>query len=315
MVEQNTVSEEVVEAAESVKANANIKGCVVYKFENEEEANLVALLLTEELLANNPFKECGKYDQYQTGFTQFLGEGNSYLLKTSNIVAFQVTEQYKKPKAITVKRKCKVAEANYMKDNNVDKIDKESKDIIKQTVIEGLLPTTDPDEEKTYAVWISGDMIIVGAPTYKKGEDIVATIREVVGSLPVKPLTVCVDVASALTHLLSVGYDEKLMLGSKVELTDEDPANKGVIVFSKESLYNAEVAKHLKEGFLVNKMQMSNDDLIDFTINTDLEMSGLTVNKDVLCGAKDLAALLITINEVGRCVKEVVTVLECSYRG
>lgn len=303
------MSQQEVQAVEIQSAIAQVKGFVVYKFESKEIAHNVLETITEDVLSSNPFKPCGKCDQFKTGFTPFTGEGDNYILQTKGVTAFQVTEQYKKPKTITVKRKCKVEEAKYMKEHDVEKLDKESKDIIKMSVIENLLPTTDADEEKTTLMWVVGDSLIVGSPTYKKAEELVATVRNIIGSLPITPLDSEVDVAQKLTELLSKNYNEVLFLGKKVELAHSDPSNKGVITFAKESLYYAEVGKHIKEGCLVNKIQMSNDDLITFTLNTSLEFSGTKVNKDVLAGAKDLGAMIVTIDEINRCVMEVVDVL------
>jgi len=308
MTDLNTQVEVVETATEIQKAISQVKGFVVYKFKSEAIAQNVLEALTEEVLAAKPFTPCCKYDQFKTGFTPFTAEGCNYILQTKGVTAFQVTEQFKKPKAITVKRKCKVEEDKYMKEHDIEKLDKESKDIIKMSVIESLLPTTDPDEEKTSLLWITEDSLIVGCPTYKKAEELVATVRDVVGSLPVTPLTVKVDVAEKLTDMLSSGYSETLVLGDKVELTHSDPSNKGVISFNKESLYYVEVKKHLAEGCLVNKIQLSNDELMMFTLNTEMEFSGIKVDKEVLAGSRDMGALIVTIDEVNRCTKEVVEV-------
>lgn len=305
MTEQNT-QVEVVETTEIQTAIAQVKGFTVYTFDSKELAQNVLSTLTEEVLSDKVFTHCGKFDAIKTGFTPFEGEGANFLLTVKGSSMFQITTQVKKPHGATIKKLCKAAEIKYKADNDVEAVDKETKDIIKMGVIEELLPTTTPEDPKTTLLWVSGKHLIVGEGSYKKSEDIVCFVRATVGSIPVEPIGVNEDVQQKLTDMLLKGYDETVVLLNLVHLTNED--SKGVIKFEKESIYDVDVKKHLDEGCLVSKMQLSYNLEMDFTLNKDFEFTGVKVDKEVLAGSADLGAMIITVDQVNKTVEEVVEV-------
>lgn len=304
MTEQIQQEEQVIEVVQDL---ATVEGFVIYTFDNNEQVEQVLLALTEEVLGENTFKPCGKYDQFKSGFTPFTDEGADYLLKVKGSTMFQVTTQVKKPHGATVKKLCKAKELAFMKENDLDKVDKEAKDLIKLSVIESLIPDTVAEDPKTTLVWITEDYLIVGEPSYKKAEEFVATVRDVIGSCPVKPLEV-VDVSKKLTTMLKDGYDETLALLNLAHLVNED--TKAVIKFEKERLLDAEVKRHIEDGFVVSKMQMTLDYETDFTINDEFEFSGVRVSKDVLSGSKDIGAMIIVVDEINKVVAECVKVFD-----
>ena len=320
MTEVNTQVENTVEveATEIQKSIAEVKGFVVYKFPNKEQTEQVLSTLTEEVLLDSVFKPCGKYDAMKSGFTPFKSEDTNFLLKVKGSVMFQVSTQEKKPHTPTVKKLCKIEEAKYKLENDIEKLDKDAKAIIKMSVIEGLLPTTTPEDPKTTLLWVTGEYLIVGNPTYKKSEEFVATLRQAVGSCPVEPIEVVEDVSEQLTFMLETRLNDTIALLNLVHLGKE--GSKAVIKFEKEDLlggelgsngkkvYDVEVKPHLKEDFKVSKMQLTKDFEIDFTLNDEFEFSGIKVDKEVLSGSKDLGALIITVDEVNKAVDSVVKV-------
>jgi DNA recombination-dependent growth factor C len=300
----------VVEAQETEiqKAISQVKGFVVYTFETPEQATSVLDNLTEDVLLDKVFKPCGKYDQLKSGFTAFDGEGENFLLKVKGSTMFQVTTQEKRPHSATVKKLCKQAENKYQADNGIEKLDKETKDIIKIGVVESLIPTTEPEEPVTTLLWITGKYLVVGCATYKKSEDFVSTVRNVIGSCPAQPVEVSCDVQDKLTEMLSKKHDDTISLLNLVHLVNEE--SKGVVKFEKESLYDAEVKNHLDDGCKVSKIQLTKDYECDFTLNKDLEFSGVKVCKDILSGAKDLGALIITVDEINKVIGEIVKLFD-----
>lgn len=299
MVEQIQQEEQVTE-----KTIASVKGFVIYEFESSEQAENVVSSLSEELLLESVFKPCGKYDAFKNGFTAFDGEGESFLLKVKGSTLLQVTNQEKKPHSATVKKLCKIDETKYMAENDLEKLDKDTKDIIKMSVIERLIPTTEPEDPVTTLLWITGSYLIVGCATYKKAEDFVATLRDVVGSCPVQPIEITCDVQDKLTEMLSKKQDDVISLMNLAHLTNED--SKGVIKFEKDSLLDAEVKKHLDDGCKVSKMQLTKDYECDFTLDKEFQFSGVKIDKDILSGSKGLGSLILTVDEVNKAVDEVV---------
>ena len=280
---------------------AQIKGSNVYKFVDLEVAKNIVKLLTEDTLSSKQFKECGDYDSLKVGFTPFVED--SYLLETKGSVAFQVTSQKKTPKSSQVKALCKEKEKVYMEENGLEDLDKETKDEIKRLVVESLLPSTFPDEPVTVVMWITENTLMVGTPSSKKAEELISFVRGVIGTLPVTPLAVKEDVTQKLTDMVSVGYSETITLGNKVELIGEEGET---ITFAKCDVSMADTETHIDNGAMVSKLGMEHDGAMKFVLNTDLEISAIKVNKDILMGSKDIGALIVTMDEVNLTVKGIV---------
>lgn len=307
MTELNTPVAEVETEAptqEALKTLAKVKGFVVYSFENQEQAQQTVDALTEETLNEKMFKPCGKFDQFKSGYAQFQGEGDNYLLNVKGSTMFQITTQEKRPHAATVKKLCRAKEEEYLLSTGLEKVASEAKAEIKFEVIEGLISETEPNEPETTLLWVTGKYLVVGCATYKKAEDYVAVVRGSIGSCPVQPVEVAKDVQDELTNMLAKSYAEQIILMDLVHL--ENPNEKGIIKFEKESAYEIEKKQHLLDGYVVNKMQMSNEELCTFTLNKNFEFSGVKISKEVLSGMIDIAATIVTVAEINATIKEVI---------
>jgi len=303
---ENTVETNEIEATEVLQAISQVNGFVTYKFPSQEVADSVKASLTEDVLLKHVFKLCGTFDAVKKGFVAFQGEGDNMLLQGASSTMFQVMTQKKVPHPALVKKNCKIAEAKYKVDNAIEKLDSDTKKIIKMEVVEALIPTTTANEPESVLLWLTGDMLIVGTSTYKKAEDYIDMVRFAVDTCPVQSLEFETEVQDTLTKLLSTQYCENIVMMDLVHL--EHPTEKGIVKFEKASLYDIECKKHLQEDCVVNKIQLSNEERCTFTLNKDFECSGVKIAKDVLSGTKDLGALIITVDEINGTVKELVEV-------
>lgn len=302
MTDQETTVEEV----EVLKTLSKVQGFVIYSFESKEVADSTLATLTEESMLEAAFKPCGDYDQIKRGTASFDGEDNNFLLSAANSTLMQITIQEKRPHGATVKKQCKAAEAKYKLDNGVEVVDKETKLLIKDTIVQGLLPSTTPEDPKTTLLWFYGKYLIVGIPSYNKAEDYISTVRFISGSCPVEPVKVQEDVVDKLTDMLKTRYQDKMELLNLVHLSNEN--SKGLVKFEKESLYQVEYKTHLEDGCTVDKMQVTYDYVVDYTLNKDFEFSGIKIDKDVLNGSKDIGALIVTVGFVNQAIDEVIKV-------
>lgn len=283
---------------------AKIGGAVVYKFDSEEVAKSAVETITNELLQGREFKECGKHDSIKAGFSPFSED--NFLLQTANTTAVQISTQTKKVHSEELKRKCKKAELKHMEDYGVEEVSKEDKEEIKHRMTEEMLPDTPAGKIGTVALWITGNTLTVGVGNYKKGEEAVSMLRGIVGSIPVTPLEVPLDVADKLTDMVTKGYGETVVLADKVELLEED--GKNTITFAKGSIYDKDTGKHIKDGATVSKVQMEFDGSVLFTTNTELELSGIKIDKRVLDGQKDVGALIVSMDELDKLGDELVSI-------
>jgi recombination associated protein RdgC len=277
-----------------------VKGFTVFKFEDKEVAQNVLSTITEDVLSDREFVECGKHDALKQGYTSFTD--GSFILNNGASTAVNITTQTKKVKKSELDRRCKKAEKSWMQEHGEEVVPKDVKEDFKFTITQEMLPETPADKEVTSLLWITGDKLIVGVPTFKKAEDLISFLRMTIGSLPVEPVEVVEDIPAKLTSLVEKEYCEDIVLAEKVEMVTEEGAK---IVFSKGSVYDQDTLKHIKDGATVTKLMLECDG-VTFVLNDKLEASGLKVDKDILCGGKDEAADIITMSEIDRVVKGVV---------
>ena len=289
-----------------------IKGLVQYIFKDTATTNEFIKTLTQEALEVQEFSTCSESQAFSFGFTPFTDGG--FTLESKEGLLFQVTTQYKKPKASQVKHLCKQKEKEFMETNLVEKIDSDTKAIIKEDVIKSLLPTTFPDDPQTVLMWIKGNVLTVSSASYKKAEELISEIRNYLGSFAVIPLKTIKDPLDVMAEMVLTKYNETITLGTQVEL---EPVEEGATMkFSKELVSNMDISKHIEtkidgvmtEISFVTKLELDYEGSV-FKINDKLEYTGVKVSKEFTTGSKDEAAMLISIGEINSATEEVVKLM------
>lgn len=182
------------------------------------------------------------------------------------------------------------------------KLTKELKEFFKETAIQQLLPKCFTDEFETYAFHDKETgLFYVAVNSQKKAENINSFLRYVLGSLPVVPVEVNVNLEDVFTSFVTDQLNSKTVLGNYIEMKDEE----GSLSWKKESLYESE-AKELLENTTkkVTKIGLEFDGTTSFIVDTDLVFSQVKFDSDVTADGHDfISTFLLMGNEIRGAVK------------
>lgn len=278
-----------------------MKAVSIYKLTNAQQT---ITTITEEVIEQFQFRPCGSMDTHRMGFSETEID-SLFVTHLPNKVVLSVTEQYKKPKKYSVQTLVEQQKVIFEADSGIPA----NKKLIKQWTIEAtesLLPTTEPDEPKTYTVVIRNDGLVMVEASYRKAEDILALIRKAIGSLPLVPVETEIPVGDFLDSLVTSKSSDKITLGNKgVFLTVEGLSH----TLAKSSLYDSP-AKELveKEGAMTSLLSVNYDGVVDFTIKDDLSLSGVKFDKEMFTEVDkdDVASTnILKLNEIDTMVDDI----------
>lgn len=109
----------------------------------------------------------------------------------------------------------------------------------------------------------------------KKAEDLLSTLREAVGSLPVRPVAVKVAPSATLTDWLkNQQASEGFFVLDNCELSDTHEEG-GTVRCKRQDLTSDEIQNHLSAGKLVTRLSLAWSDKLSFTLDEKLTVRGL----------------------------------------
>ncbi|EJB8403822.1 TPA: recombination-associated protein RdgC [Pseudomonas aeruginosa] len=119
-------------------------------------------------------------------------------------------------------------------------------------------------------------LVIVDTATAKAAEDLLSTLREALGSLPIRPITTKVSPTATMTEWLrgqenNAGGDFWLCDGALLRDTDEQ----GSITAKHQDLTSDEIRQHLDSGKNVTKLALAWKKDLSFVLDEGLVIRGL----------------------------------------
>lgn len=235
-------------------------------------------------------------------------DDQSYVKEFNGLQLINVGQSIKKVNKKKVKRlvaaKIKQMEEAHAIDNSGIEffLDKESKKAIEADVIFSLLPETEADDFYNYVVLDTEmDILYVINGSKKVSEEITAFLRDVLGSFAVMGFGVHEDlIVKGFGEILETHEFQRLTLGNYIKLEDDE----GVVVWSKESLYDSKALELKEDGKCVQAIGLEYDGVVNFIVDKDFRLSGIKFPKyfNDEEGSIEAAVLL--------CFKEVRGILE-----
>ncbi len=231
----------------------------------------------ETALATKPALPCGSQTLSTYGFVPPFGKDEDAPLvhvgQGFYLICAQ-TEERLLPASVVrdaVKEKTDEIEAAESR-----KVYKKEKDQIKDEVTMALLPRAFIRRSKIYAAIAPAQgLILVDSSSAKRAEELLSTLREVLGTLPVRPIAVKTAPSATFTewvkqHQASNG----LALTDECELRDS-AEDGGIIRIKREDLASAEIQNHLEAGKLVTQLTLAWEDKLSFLIDDKLTIKRL----------------------------------------
>lgn len=231
----------------------------------------------EEALAAKPARSCASQELATYGFAAPFGKGEDAPLVHASqdflLIAARKEERILPGSVVrdALQEKVEEIEAEQMR-----KVYKKERDRIKEDIVQTFLPRAFIRRATTFAaIMPKQGLILVDTSSAKKAEDLLSTLREALGSLPVRPLSVKVAPTATFTEWMKSQHASNgLALLDECELRDTHEDG-GIVRCKRQDLGSDEVQNHLTAGKLVTKLSLAWSDKLSLLIDDKLALKRL----------------------------------------
>ncbi|GLO48152.1 MULTISPECIES: recombination-associated protein RdgC [Pseudomonas] len=249
--------------------------------------NLLTYRLTQEVpfepealeaaLASKPARPCASQELTTYGFVAPFGKGeDAPLVHVSGeylLIAARKEERILPSSVVNdaVKEKVEEIETEQMR-----KVYKKERDQIKDEIIQAFLPRAFIRRSMIFAAIAPRlGMILVNSASAKRAEDLLSTLREVMGSLPVRPATVKIAPVATMTEWVkSQEAAEGFYVLDECELRDT-AEDGGIVRCKRQDLTGEEIQLHLSTGKVVTQLALAWQDKLSFILDDKMVIKRL----------------------------------------
>lgn len=250
------------------------RNLLVYRLTQDVPFEAEAL---ETALAAKPARPCASQELATYGFVAPFGKGEDAPLVHASqdflLIAARKEERILPSSVVRDALKEKVDE---IETEQMRKVYKKERDQLKDEIIQTFLPRAFIRRASTYAVIMPKQgLILVDSASARKAEDLLSTLREAIGSLPVRPLGVKIAPSATLTDWLKTqkAADEFYVL-DECELRDTHEDG-GVVRCKRQDLTSEEIQLHLSTGKQVTQLALAWQDKLSFVLDDKLVIKRL----------------------------------------
>ncbi|RTX65047.1 recombination-associated protein RdgC [Pseudomonas aeruginosa] len=232
------------------------RNLLIYRLTQPIDTTASAL---ESALASKPARPCASQELTTYGFAPPVGKGDAPLVREANgfwLICCRKEEKILPGSVVNEALKEKVEE---IEETQQRKVYKKERDQLKDEIVQTLLPRAFTRRKRTFAAIMPAQgLVIVDTATAKAAEDLLSTLREALGSLPVRPIATKVSPTATMTEWLrsqetNAGGDFWLCDGALLRDTDEQ----GSITAKHQDLTSDVIRQHLDSGKSVTKLALA----------------------------------------------------------
>lgn len=226
----------------------------------------------EAALANKPARACASQEPSTYGFTAPIGkEPQAPLVHTAqgfSLIAARKEERLL-PNGVIKDRLQEKIEA--LETQQMRKIYKKERDQLKEEVIHSLLPHAFIRKATVLAaIDIQQGLIFINTASTSKSEELLSALREALGSLPVRPLSLKQAPAATFTQWLQARQaDAFFQILDECELRDTHEEG-GSVRCKRQDLTSDEIQTHLQAGKRVTQLALSWREQLAFVLDETL---------------------------------------------
>lgn len=253
------------------------KDVLVYQLTQEVPAFLaVNRALLNEGLSGKPARMPGPTELGTFGFVSPCGEQGLFVEKVGNAMLIKAEIWKRDLPGSVVARELKIRIDKIEKDEDRKVLGKERRQL-KDEVILSLLPRAFP-KGKTVSAFIDRNFIYVDTASAKVAEQLLSVLREIIGSLPVRPLLTRIAPVATLTEILKTGDTqvENVILGDKFVLASVDES--GTISGSQIEVDHDDIRELLHGGRQATRLgfiKLSEYGAASFILCDDMAIRGI----------------------------------------
>ena len=250
------------------------RNLLVYRLTQDVPFDTQAL---ETALATKQARPCASQELATYGFVAPFGKGaDAPLVHESQgflLISARKEERILPGSVVkdAVKEKVDEIESEQMR-----KVYKKEREQIKDEIVQAFLPRAFIRKSSTFAAIAPAQgLIIVNASSPKRAEDLLSTLREVIGSLPVRPLTVKIAPTATMTDWVKAqqaAADFHVLDECELRDTHEDG---GIVRCKRQDLTGEEVQLHMSSGKQVTQLSLAWQDKLSFVLDDKLVIKRL----------------------------------------
>jgi len=250
------------------------RNLLVYRLTQDIPFDAEAL---ETALLAKPARSCASQELSTYGFIAPFGKGpDAPLVHASGdflLIAARKEERILPGSVVRDALKDKVDE---IEAEQMRKVYKKERDQLKDEIVQTFLPRAFIRKSATFAaIAPKQGLILVDSASAKRAEDLLSTLREAIGSLPVRPLTVKIAPSATLTDWVKVQQaapDFHVLDECELRDTHEDG---GVVRCKRQDLTSDEIQLHMSSGKQVTQLSLAWQDKLSFVLDDKLVVKRL----------------------------------------
>ncbi len=249
------------------------KNLLLYRLTQPLQWDIAAL---EQALASKPAREPASQELTTYGFVPPLGKKSDVLAVQAAGCILIATQKVERILPGGVVREAVAEKVDEIESEQLRKVYKKERDQIKDEVIQAFLPRAFV-RRRTFQALLDpqAGLIYVNTASSRDAEDLLSTLREVTGSLPVRPVTVKIAPSATLTDWLKQQKaPQDFYVLDRCELSDTHEDG-GTVRCDRQDLSSDEIQLHLGTGKVVTQLALAWQDKLSFVINDRLVIRGL----------------------------------------
>lgn len=249
------------------------RNLLVYRFTRPFEHSVEAL---EQALSEYPFSPCGSQDLQRYGWVPPFGKFSDALLHVSGQYLWLCARKEEKILPAGVIREALAEKVDAIEQEQARPVRGKEKQQLKDDIIQQLLPRAFTRHADTHAYIDSqAGLLVIDASSFARAEELMAHLRQSLGSLPVLPIQLAKTPSSVMTSWLEHGnLPDQWELGDEVEL--REPGEDGALVRVKgQAPDDDDVINHIRSGKAVTRLAVTYAERINLLINDDFSLKRL----------------------------------------
>jgi recombination associated protein RdgC len=156
------------------------------------------------------------------------------------------------------------------------KVYKKERDQIKDEIIQAFLPRAFVQRKSIFAaIAPKRGLVLVNSNSPARAEDLLSTLREVLSTLPVRPVTVKVSPTASMTDWVRTKKaPENFTILDQCQMRDSNEDG-GVVSCQRQDLTSDETQVHLESGKVVTRLSVAWQDKLSFILDDKMIISRL----------------------------------------
>ncbi|MDU0113121.1 recombination-associated protein RdgC [Psychrosphaera aquimarina] len=223
----------------------------------------------ESSLNEHLFRPCGSQDQLKQGWVSAIpGTSNMVHVAGKNALVCLKTEEKVLPSSVV--KDALEEKVQLLQNERGQKVGKKEKQTLKEEIVQQLLPKAFTKSSRLYAyINTEKQIIVVNTSSANKAENLLAFLRQSLGSLPILPHKPDGDLIVTMTHWVKNNdLPSPFTFANDIELKalDEEAA---AAKLKNHDVTEEEVQLHITNGKYVHKLALVWAEKIKFNLNED----------------------------------------------